>query len=68
MFDQYFARQQKGSGDFPVYVGRYRQRGLGLGNMLGSLFRRILPCFKSFAPIALRSGANIVDDVSRGKS
>ena len=68
MFNQYYARQQKGGGDFPVYVGRYRQRGHGLGNILGSLFRRILPFLKSFAPIALRTGANIVEDVSSGKS
>ena len=68
MFDQYYGRQQKGRGDFPVYVGRYRQRGHGLGNIIGSLFRRILPFLKSFAPIALRTGANIVEDVSKGKS
>ena len=69
MFDQYYNHQQKGGGgDFPVYVGRYRQRGHGLGNMLGSLFRRILPFLKSFAPVALRTGANIVEDVSKGKS
>lgn len=68
MFDQYYARQQRGGGDFPVYVGRYRQRGHGLGNIIGSLFRRILPYLKSFAPIALRTGANIVEDVSRGKT
>ena len=68
MFDQYYSRQQKGSGDFPVYVGRYHQRGHGLGNMIGSLFRRILPYLKSFAPIALRTGANIVEDVSKGKT
>ena len=68
MFDQYYARQQKGGGDFPVYVGRYRQSGRGLGNMIGSLFRRILQYLKSFAPIALRTGTNIVEDVSRGKT
>ena len=68
MFDQYYTHQQKGGGDFPVYVGKYRQRGHGLGNILGSLFRRILPFLKSFAPIALRTGANIVEDVSKGKS
>jgi len=68
MFDQYYGHQQKGGGDFPVYVGRYRQRGHGLGNILGSLFRRILPFLKSFAPIALRTGANIVEDVSSGKT
>ena len=36
--------------------------------MIGSLFRRIIPYLKSFAPIALRTGANIVEDVSRGKT
>lgn len=68
LFNQYYSQQQKGGGDFPVYVGRYRQRGHGLGNIIGSLFRRILPYLKSFAPIALRTGANIVEDVSRGKT
>jgi len=68
MFDQYYSHQQKGGGDIPVYVGRYRQRGHGLGNILGSLFSRILPLLKSFAPIALRTGANIVEDVMKGKS
>jgi proline dehydrogenase len=68
MYEQYYTRQQKGDGNFPVYVGAHRQRGHGLGNILGSLFRRILPVLKSFAPHALRAGANIVDDVSKGKS
>ena len=68
MFDQHHTRQQKGGGDSPVYVGRYHQRGHDLGNMIGSLFRRILPCLKSFAPIALRTGANNVEDVSKGKN
>ena len=36
--------------------------------MLGSLFRRILPYLKSVAPIALRTGANIVEDVSKRKT
>ena len=68
LFDQYYSRQQKGSGDFPVYVGRLRQRGHGLGSMFSSLFKRILPFLKSVAPHALRTGANIIDDVSKGKS
>ena len=68
LFDQYYSRQQSGGGEFPVYVGRYRQRGHGLGNIFGSLFRRVLPFLKSFAPHALRAGANIVDDVSKGKT
>jgi hypothetical protein len=68
MFDQYYTRQQSGSGDFPIYVGRYKQRGHGLGGILGNLFRRIIPYFKRFAPIALRTGANIVEDVSKGQT
>ena len=36
--------------------------------MIGSLFRRILPFIKSVTPHALRSGANIVDDVKSGKT
>jgi len=46
MFDQYYFHLQKGGGDFPVYVGRYRQSGHGLGNILGSLFRKILSVFE----------------------
>jgi hypothetical protein len=68
MFDQYYAKQQRGQGDFPVYIGSARQRGHGLGNIIGSLLRRILPILKSFAPHVLRSGANIVDDVKSGKT
>jgi len=68
MFDQYYAKQQRGHGDFPVYIGRTRQRGHGLGNILGSLWRRTLPILKSFAPIALRTGARIFDDVNSGKT
>ena len=68
MFDQYYANQQRGQGDFPVYIGSARQRGHGLGNMIGSLFRRILPFIKSVTPHALRSGANIVDDVKSGQT
>ena len=68
MYEQYYAQQQNGYGDFPVYVGAYRQRGHGIGNILGSLFRRIMPTLKAFAPHALRASANIFDDVSKGKS
>jgi len=68
MFDQNYAKQQRGHGDFPVYVGRTRQRGHGLGNIIGSLCRRILPILKSFPPIALRTGARIFDDVNSGKT
>ena len=36
--------------------------------MIGSLFRKLLPYLKSFASVALRTGANIFEDVSRGKT
>jgi len=72
MFDHgrmdHYAKQQRGHGDFPVYIGRTRQLGHGLGNIIGSLWRRILPILKSFAPIALRTGARIFDNVNSGKT
>jgi hypothetical protein len=68
VYERYYDRQQKGEGEFPVYVSRYMQKGHGLGNILGLLFRRILPVLKSFAPHALRAGANVLQDVSEGKS
>lgn len=68
LYEQYYGRQQKGGGDFPIYVGRYSQRGHGIGNLLGSLFRRILPVLKAAAPHVLRTGANIVQDVASGQT
>jgi hypothetical protein len=68
-YEEYYAQQQRGDGSFPIYIGTsHRQKGHGLGNILGSLFRRILPTLKTYAPHALRAGANIFDDVSKGKS
>jgi hypothetical protein len=66
MFDQYYARQQMGEGDFPVYVGRLSQQGHGLGDILRGLVRRILPIMKTMAPYVLRAGANIIQDHSGG--
>jgi hypothetical protein len=68
LFDQYYARQQRGGGDFPVYVGRMRQRGHGIGDIFRSIWRFISPAFKTLAPHALRAGANIVEDVSSGNT
>ena len=68
LFDQYYARQQRGGGDFPVYVGRMRQRGHGIGDIFKSIWRFISPAFKTLAPHALRAGANIVEDVSSGNT
>ena len=68
LYETYYDRQQNGSGDFPVYVGRRNQRGHGIGNMLGSLFRRILPILKAAMPHVLRTGANVIEDVASGKT
>jgi hypothetical protein len=68
LFNQYYDRQQKGGGDFPVYVGRARQRGHGIGDIFKSIWRFFFPALKTIAPHALRAGANIVDDVTSGNS
>jgi hypothetical protein len=69
MYQQYYSRQQQGKGDFPVYVGSFAsQRGHGIGNIIGSIFRRILPELKILMPHALRTGANMFDDVQKGKT
>jgi hypothetical protein len=39
-----------------------------LGDIFSRIFRSIVPFFKSIAPHALRAGANIVEDVSKGKT
>lgn len=68
LYQRYYGRQQDGKGEFPVYVGRHVQKGHGIGNIIGSLFRRILPVLKSLAPHVLRTGARVIEDVSEGKS
>ena len=51
-----------------VYFGAASQRGHGIGSFLGSLYRAVLPLFKSgikaIGKETLRSGFNILDDVS----
>jgi hypothetical protein len=68
LYERYYDHQQNGKGDFPVYAGRYVQKGHGVGNIIGSLFRRILPTLKLIAPHILKTGANVLDDVSKGQS
>jgi hypothetical protein len=68
LFNQYYDHQQKGGGDFPVYVGRVRQRGHGVGDIFKNIWKFFFPVLKTLAPHALRAGANIVDDVSSGNS
>jgi hypothetical protein len=66
LFEQYYANQQKGQGEFPVYIGRYSQQGHGLADIFRGLMRRILPIIKALAPHALRAGANVIEDISSG--
>lgn len=68
LYEQYYTQQQKGGADFPVHVGVIRQRGHGIGSVFASLYRRILPFVKTLAPRVLRSGAEMIDSVSRGKT
>jgi hypothetical protein len=69
LYEQYYSLQQKGgNADFPVHIGIPRQRGYGIGSLFASLYRRILPFVKSLAPRILRSGAEIIDGVSKGKT
>jgi hypothetical protein len=69
LYEQYYSLQQKGgTADFPVHIGIPRQRGHGIGSLFASLYRRILPFVKSLAPRVLRSGAEIIDSVSKGKT
>jgi hypothetical protein len=68
LFNQYYNNQQRGGADFPVYVGRVKQRGHGIGDIFKSIWRYIFPAIKSIAPHTLRAGANFVEDVSSGNS
>jgi hypothetical protein len=45
-----------------------RTKGHGLRNILGSLFRRSLLVLQAIASHVLRTGANVFEDVSKGKS
>jgi hypothetical protein len=68
LYDQYYNSQQNGRGDFPVYVGRVKQRGHGIGDIFRSIWRYVFPVIKTMAPHAFRAGANIVEDVSSGNT
>ena len=66
LYEQYYTHQQKGDGDFPIYIGRASQRGHGLG-FLNLFTQRLLPFFKKLAPHVIEAGTNIYQDVSKGK-
>jgi hypothetical protein len=69
-FENYYCCQ---SGDgMPVFAGARYQRGHGIGSLFSGLFRSVMPLIKKFAPVigkkALEAGANIIGDVSSGRS
>jgi len=71
MYEDYYAKQRGGA--MPIFVGTKRQRGHGIGSMLSGLFRNVvLPFLKgnvgSLAGNVLKTGAQVLDDVVRGKS
>jgi hypothetical protein len=69
LFEQYYARQQRGDGVYLFHIGILFQKRHGLGATLGPFFRRILPVVKNLAPSTLRTTADFIEDVAvRGKS
>lgn len=67
----YYMRQQNGGGEMPSFMGSRFQRGHGLGSMIASLFRRVIPFLranaKTIGSTVLRTGMHIADDVLQGK-
>jgi hypothetical protein len=67
LYERYYDRQQKGEGEFPIYVGRYSQ---------GSRNREYHRCpvqtnfteSQSSGTHVLQAGANVLEDVTKGKS
>ena len=70
MYEDYYMAQ-RGSG-VPVFQGSRGQRGHGLGSMLSGLFRSAVPILKrglaAFGRHALRTGAQIANDVADGQN
>ena len=63
MYEDYYAKQQRGGSEMPIFVGRRRQRGHGLGQIVGGLFKRFIVPF--VAPHAKRIGKQILGNVAK---
>lgn len=63
---------QAGSGFGNVYASGVYQRGHGIGSFLGGLFRCVFPLLRSGSSAIgseiLKSGANIISDISKSES
>ena len=66
LYEDYYTTQS--GGDVPVFYGARTQRGHGLGNILGGLFRRALPFLSSGAKILVQQAMNVASDMIDGKS
>lgn len=68
-FEEYYSNQ--GGNGLPYYKGISLQRGSGLGGIFKSMYRMVLPLFKSGARAlgkqALKSGIDIANDYVQGK-
>ena len=51
--------KQQGSG-LPYFQGRQYQQGFGIGNILGGLFRSVMPLIKKTAVPLIKKGAKIL--------
>lgn len=69
MYEDYYGRQT--GGEVPVFVGARRQRGHGLGSVLGGLFRSVVPFIKrnigTIGKTLARTGMTIAGDVMSGR-
>ena len=67
-YEDYYLSQARGGG-LPVFIGN-RQRGQGLGNLLGGIARMVVPVLKrggkALLKEGLRTGVGILGDVVGG--
>ena len=74
-FENYYMRQAHGNG-MPVFSGASLQKGHGIGNILSSAFRTMIPVLKvagkvvgkNVAKQGLHTGVGILSDVLRGQN
>lgn len=70
IYTEYYLRQA-GSGFGGVYSSGLYQKGHGIGSFLGGLFRCVFPLLKSGSSALgtelLKSGANIISDISKNE-
>ena len=66
LYEDYYTKQN--GGEIPAFYGARTQRCLGLGSILGGLFRRALPFLSSGAKILGQQAMNVASDMIDGKS